>query len=130
MDKTNIDYNGILMFLIENHDAKYADPEKDGLSVEEKKIYTTFKEKGRLAISELKKINEICAKLYGLDDKNAGKWLDGSNTKVRNYLWSKLRYKDFAQSPTNISIAIEVEGQQARFRICLEIINDKSDEHY
>ncbi len=30
MDKTNIDYNGILMFLIENHDAKYADPEKDG----------------------------------------------------------------------------------------------------
>jgi len=46
----------------------------------------------------LKKINEICAKLYGLDDKNAGKWLDGSNTKVRNYLWSKLRYKDFAQS--------------------------------
>ena len=130
MDKTNIDYNGILMFLIENNDAKYADPEKDGLSVEEKKIYTTLKEKGRLAISELKKINEICAKLYGLDDKNAGKWLDGSNTKVRNYLWSKLRYKDFAQSPTNISIAVEVEGQQARFRICLEIINDKSDEHY
>ena len=78
----------------------------------------------------MKKINEICAKLYGLDDKNAGKWLDGSNTKVRNYLWSKLRYKDFAQSPTNISIAVEVEGQQARFRICLEIINDKSDEHY
>lgn len=78
-------------------------------------------------VVELKKIADCCREQYGLDKCLPISWLDGSNTKTRKYLWAQMKYSSYSESPVSVSLFVEKNGEQARFRISLEIKNDGTD---
>ncbi len=51
-EKTTIDYLGILEYLKNNRELPYADPEKPGLTPEQKQQYLTVKKNGQNIVAE------------------------------------------------------------------------------
>lgn len=121
-----INYKEILEFLNKNAGKEYKDPEKEGLTEDEKRKYKDLREKGSNICKELKKIaklNDSCK-----FSTEIIKWLDGSNTKIKNYLWLQMKCEKYKDSPISISIFVEKNEDKVRYRICLEIKNDKADD--
>lgn len=117
----------ILDFLKEYTDRPYSNPknEKD----QEKRLeLENIKRQGSNALSMFK---DMCISLEDdkYENKISTKWLKGSNTAVRNYLWSELKDKDKTHLPSSISIFAEKEANKVRFRISLEIRGEDSDEN-
>ena len=117
----------ILDFLNEYTDRPYSNPnnEKD----EEKKLeLENIKRQGSNALSIFR---DMCTSLEDDKYKNkiSPKWLKGSNTAVRNYLWSEMKDKDKTHLSSSISIFAEKEADKVRFRVSLEIRGEDSDEN-
>lgn len=126
MSTVDIDYIGLLDYLGNNQEIPYTDPEKDGLDPLEKEKFINIKEKGQAAVAEMKKITEKCCDLFGLDFCHTINWLDGSRTKTRKYLWAQMKYKEFEKNRTSVSLFIEKNNGVARYRISLEIKDDRT----
>ena len=127
MQKINIDYKGILDYLANNQEIPYSNPEAPGLSQDEKAKLLKVKEKGQAASAEMKKIAARCEELFGLDKCLPIVWLDGSKTKTKKYLWAQMKYKDYVDNPTSVSLFVENNNGVTRYRISLEIKNDGTD---
>lgn len=127
MQKINIDYKGILDYLANNQEVPYSNPKVPGLSQDEKAKLLKVKEKGQAASAEMKKIAARCEELFGLDKCLPIAWLDGSKTKTKKYLWAQMKYKDYVDNPTSLSLFVENNNGVTRYRISLEIKNDGTD---
>lgn len=124
---SNIDYLGILDYLKNNRELPYADPEKTGLTEEQKNQYLTVKKNGQNIVAELKKIFELCSKKYGLTKCEKVSWDDGSHQKTRKYLWVPMKYGDYADRHESISVFVEmVTSDKPVYRVSLELRNDKA----
>ena len=126
---TRIDYLGILDYLENNQEVAYSNPEAAGVESAEKSRLLEVKAKGQSAITEMKKMVEVCKERFKLDRLEPMSWLDGSNTKTRKYLWAQMKYSKFADNPISISIFAEISPllNKARYRYSLEIKNDGTD---
>lgn len=120
------DYIDILDFLKQYAGEKYANPENIE-DESEKNKYLNLKENAKNCIKKFKDIGNSY-KAIGLtyDGKNASKWLDGTNKRIRNYFWMELKNQD--KKNLNSSITIAAEGENLRFKVSLEIRDDKSEE--
>lgn len=128
--QTNIDYLGVLDYLDNNRELPYRNPEAEEIEATEKERLLSIKKSGQAAIAEMKKMSELCKEKLGLDRCEPMSWLDGTNTKTRKYLWTQLKYSQYADNPISISISVEISPllNKARYRFSLEIKDDVSDE--
>lgn len=121
------DYIEVLDFLNKHAYEKYTKPEKIEDEAEKNRCLK-LRENAQNCIKKFKTIGDFY-KINGLFyDGNSSIWLDGTNTKVRHYLWMELRRKDKKSLSTSISVVAEI-GQKLRFRVSLEIRDNKSDEN-
>lgn len=127
---TDIKYLQVLEYLENNREIPYSDPNALGIAADEKHRLIEVKRKGQEAVAELKKMAALCNERFGLDKCEPMSWLDGSNTKTRNYLWAQMKYNSYAARNESISIFVEMAPNQesSRYRISLVIRYDKSDE--
>jgi hypothetical protein len=123
-----IDYLSVLNYLQNNREIPYSDP-KTISDLAEKDRFLKIKKKGQDAVEEIKKMVALCEEKYGLDQSGTIKWLDGSNTKTRKYLWAQMKYSNYEKNPISISLFVEMSPilKKARYRISLEIKNDGTD---
>lgn len=121
------DYIEILDFLNKHAYEKYTKPEKIEDETEKNRCLK-LRENAQNCIKKFKRIGDPYKRKGLFYDGKASTWLDGSNIKVRNYLWMELKKKDKKNLPSSISIVAEM-GKKPRFRVSLEIRDDKSDEN-
>ena len=120
----NISYRDILSYLDENKEKPFINPEKPGISNEEKNKYLLMQQHGQIVVDGLSKIANRCGALYGLNHVTADQWLSSSRTKTRNKLCVHLKYRGYADSPISISIVVEKNSSFSRYKVCLDIKND------
>lgn len=129
MNTEVIDYKWLLEYLFENAGIDYKNPEKEGLSQEEREWFLKLKEKGQKAKKTMEQIVASCKEFSKLEEASSIKWLDGSNTKIRKYLWAEMKYNEFKKSPISVSLFVE-KHKKTVFRISLEIRNNNSDDKW
>lgn len=120
----DIDYVGLLEYLKNNQEKPCIKPNPSNATSEEIIEYEQIEQKGLWAAGELRKIADKCNKLFSIDMYDGGTWLDGSETKTGRYLCIQLKYKDYFDSPISISIFVEKEDSQTRYRISLDLKNE------
>ena len=121
----NIDYIGILNYFERNREIPYSNPDDPSLSWEERNRLLEIKQNGQNAVNEMKKIAAEAADRFALNKCSPIKWLDGSNTKTRNYLWAQMRYDAYSDSHVSISLFVECNPEGAPvFRVSLELKDD------
>lgn len=128
MKAEEINYKWLLEYLSENAGIDYKNPE-NASSQEEKEWFLKLKEKGQKAKKTMEQIVASCKEFSKLEGDSTIKWLDGSNTKIRKYLWAEMKYKEFKKSPISISLFVE-KHKKTLFRISLEIKNNNSDDKW
>lgn len=128
MKAEEINYKWLLEYLSENAGIDYKNPE-NASSQEEKEWFLKLKEKGQKAKKTMEQIVASCKEFSKLEEGSTIKWLDGSNTKIRKYLWAEMKYKEFKESPISISLFVE-KHKKTMFRISLEIKNNNSDDKW
>lgn len=126
MNHTDIDYLWVMNYLEQNRAVPYSKPD---LATDEEEMLLV-QQNGKRASAELQKMAELCAKKFKLNKCETIRWLDGSNTKTKNYLWAQLKYSEYAKYPESISIFVEMseKTKRARFRFSLELKNEGADE--
>ncbi|WP_427071280.1 McrB family protein [Lysinibacillus fusiformis] len=114
-----IDFKKIITHLstYANHD--YKNPLQ--LEEKEKQKYLTIRESGSAAVNELNKLADSFALKYGVKNQNKSKWLTGGNNVVRNYLWNQLKYEEYENVLTSISIFAEKYDKDVQIRISIEL---------
>lgn len=126
-NKTSINYLGILDYLKNNSELPYKDPEKPGLTEEQRDMYRLIKKNGQDIVAELKKIHNLCSKNYALTKCEKISWDDGSHQKTRKYLWLQMKYEAYANRLESISLFAEMEtSDKPVYRVSLELKNDKA----
>lgn len=94
-----------------------------------KGINLDIKDLGVDATNQMKLFGNLCSNKFNLimDPFSSNKWLDGSNTKVRSYLWTLLKYEKNKNNPDSISLFVEKgEDGSYRYRVSLEIQENKA----
>ena len=127
-NRTEINYLSVLDYLNNYRDIPYSKPD-DQSDPAKKEEFLKIKRKGKAALEELKKMARKCQDEFNLDKCMPMQWLDGSNTKTRNYLWAQLKYSQFEATPISISLVVEPseKTKKTRYRFSLEIKNDGAD---
>ena len=119
-----IDLLSVFEFVENNKNKPYKDINK--ATPEEIVELTKLREEGSKATEELNKIANLCSKKFGLKPDTRSKWLDGSNTKVRSYLWQQLFSQWEPNGPISISLFVESNNDEIRFRTSLELNESRS----
>lgn len=115
----------ILDYLEENAGKAYEKPEN--ASAEKQIELNQIKATASKAVSGLSNIAKIIGNEHELKlMKNSSKWLNGSNTKIRDYLWMQLKNPDYMESAISLSIFAEMVDNKARFRFSIELDDAKS----
>lgn len=120
------DYLDILEFLNIHAGEGYTNPEKVE-NKKEKDRCEQLKIDAKETIKKFKEIGNYFKKDGYSYDSNASTWLDGSNVKVRSYLWIELKKAQKEKFSTSISLVAEKQ-EELRFRVSLEIRDNKSEE--
>ena len=123
----SIDFNKILNFLGENANKDYQkiDRIKD---VDKRMKVEKMRNDASEMLEEWKKLYPYFrSKGYTYNSKTASQWLDGSNTKVKSYLWLPLKKIGKEEFNTSISIFAELTTEALRFRVSIEIDDKKSN---
>ena len=92
----------------------------------EKQFYLAIRESGSAAVNELNKLADSFALKYGVKNKNKSRWLTGGNDVVRRYLWNQLKYGEYENVLTSISIFAEKNHEEVQFRISIELDEKKA----
>ncbi|WP_051205641.1 AAA family ATPase [Butyrivibrio sp. FC2001] len=128
IQKTDIDYNAPLEYIDLHAKEAYSGPDK--ITTEEEKVrISALRVSAQNAVAQMNKVIELCDKSFKLKRAAQVKWLDGSNTKTKHYLWGQMKYADRLDNPISISIFVDknAETLQPRYRISLETMNKDSD---
>ncbi len=124
----NIDYIGVLDYIINNQEVSFSDPNAEGIDEEKKARLLSMQQKGHEAVGEIEKMALACADAWNLDKHLISPWLDNSNTKTRRYLWAQMKFSGYEEDLTSISIFAEKDGDNSsRYRISLDILSDVAD---
>lgn len=128
MTRTDINYLWVMNYLEKNRSIPYSNPDA-ATDEDEKERLLTVKANGQRAKAELQNMAKLCSEKFNLNKCETIQWLDGSNTKTRNYLWAQLKYSEYAKRPESISIFVEMSEvtKYARFRFSLELKDEHSD---
>lgn len=126
-NNSKIDYIGVLDYLRDNAGVPYSNPDALGLPPKERNRLLEVKEKGQNAIAVLNKMAEAFDVKFKLNKWVSIRWLDGSNTKTRGYLWAPLKFENYAANPVSVSVFVEKNDSDTRYRVSLEIKNDGTD---
>ena len=126
---SNINYAGVLEYLKKYYGLSYKNPDTKGLTDEEKNKFSSIKKVSQETINEVKKIAEQCKKLYSLCSFSTIKWLDGTNTKIKKYLWLQMKYEKYKDIPISISLSVEKNFSKEKYYVSLEIKDNKSFPH-
>ena len=121
------DYLSILDYLKNTRGMSYKKPET--CSEPDKTKYLKMKYRGQSIVEQLQAFSNKCHDKYGLiSEKKDIKWLDGSNTKLRKYLWVPMKYEKYKAQRESISLFAEVlpPDDKAVFRVSLELKNADS----
>lgn len=121
------DYLGILEFLQKEGTNAYRSPEKCE-NKEEKERYINLKKGAQEELNKFKIIADSFKK-YELYNGKTIKWLDGTNKRIRNYLWAELKKDNSKDLSSSISIVAEkcaAEEGKARYKVVIEINDEKS----
>ena len=87
-----------------------------------------IKKNANQMIQQWKKLYQHFAnKGYVYNTKSASQWLNGSNTKVRDYLWVEFKKANKVNYSSSISIFAEVKDNEKYLRIVIEIRGSESD---
>lgn len=127
VSNTKIDYISVLDYLENNRGIPYSNPETE-TDPDKKDQLLNIKTMGQNVVAELKAMYELCKEKFNLDKCEPISWLDGSNTKTRQYLWVQMKYSAYAARPESISIFVDMSEvtERARYRFSLELKNDGS----
>lgn len=120
------DYLDILQFLNIHAGEGYISLDKTE-NQEERDRCNQLKIDAKETIKKFKEIGNFFNKDGYSYDSNASTWLDGSNVKVRSYLWIELKKAQKEKFSTSISLFAEKQ-EELRFRVSLEIRDNKSEE--
>jgi len=120
--------------LSENHLEKYyglpyKNPDAKGLTNEEKNKFSSIKKVSQETINEMKRIVEQCEELYSLHNFLTIKWLDGTNTRIKKYLWLQMKYEKYKELPISISLSVEKNFSKVKYYVSFEIRDSKSSSH-
>lgn len=120
----NIDYIGVLKYLRDNQNIPYSDPEKVTDPAEKARLLEV-KAKAQNIVGEIKKMVEACNEKYNLHQYKGIAWLNAARErKTRKYLWAQMKYENFKNDPSSISIFVEKHSENiTKFRISLELKN-------
>ena len=124
----DIDYIKILNFIKDYAGLPYSDPDKEKDPINKKKL-EDIKSSATDACNQLKEVSGRSKELFDLIKDSSCNWTDGSHTKIRNYLWLQLKKDRFKDSPISISVFVEKNNGVPRFRISLEIYNNKAKDN-
>jgi energy-coupling factor transporter ATP-binding protein EcfA2 len=123
----NINFIEILDFLGNYSNKDYQKVEKIS-DANKKKEVENIKNKANSMIQQWKKLYQHFAdKGYVYNTKSASQWLNGSNTKVRDYLWVEFKKSNKVDYSSSISIFAELKGNEKYLRIVIEIRGSESD---
>lgn len=122
----NINCIGILEYLDNYAGKEYCDVSKR--NEENRNQIEENEAAAKKAVAEFDKIVNICKENFRLKKDNPNKWIDGSNRKLRHYLWVELKNSDKKEKPESISLFAEPfeKGKKSKFRVSLEINNGKA----
>lgn len=127
-ERNDIDYLWLMEYLESNRGLAYSNPDKAAPTDADK--FKKIRDKGRKASEIMEKMAKLCESHFDLEfcDRYVS-WLDGSNTKIRKYLWAQLKYDEYKKDPVSISLFVDMSERtnHARFRFSLEIKDDSSD---
>lgn len=120
---TDIDYLSVLSYLEKYAGVAYSNPNNKDLDATKKAEYNKVKNESKKAVSQMKKMVELCKQKFGLDYCEQIIWLDGSYTKTKRYLWAQMKYKEYDKCRESISISVEkpVGAKHAKYRFVLEL---------
>lgn len=121
--KTKIDYLSVFSYLEKYAGAAYSNPNNKDLDATKKAEYNKIKNESKKAVSQMKKMVELCKQKFGLDYCEPIIWLDGSYTKTKRYLWAQMKYKEYDKYRESISISVEkpIGAKHAKYRFVLEL---------
>lgn len=119
-----IDFKKIITHLNTYSNHAYKNP--DQLDGPEKEFYLAIRESGSTTVNELNKLADSFALKYGVKNKNKSRWLTGGNDVVRRYLWNQLKYEEYENVLTSISIFAEKNDEVVQFRISIELDEKKA----
>lgn len=119
-----IDFKKIITHLNTYSNHAYKSP--DQLDEPEKEFYLAIRESGSTTVNELNKLADSFALKYGVKNKNKSRWLTGGNDVVRRYLWNQLKYEEYENVLTSISIFAEKNDEEVQFRISIELDEKKA----
>ncbi len=125
-EKSNIDYLWLMEYLENNRGLAYSKPDKASPDFDK---FNKIKRDGRKASEIMEKMAKLCESHFDLELSGRVSWLDGSNTKIKKYLWAQLKYDEYKKDPVSISLFVDMSERtnHARFRFSLEIKDDSSD---
>jgi len=110
----------ILNYLEANAGKLYEKPEN--ASIEMQAVLNIIRINAKKSVKEFVKIAKEIGKECDLKSDNIpSKWLNGGNTKVRDYLWKQLKHPQYMNSAISISLFAEIVDNEARFRISIEL---------
>ncbi|MEK4713571.1 McrB family protein [Sporosarcina sp. FSL K6-5500] len=121
-----IDFKKIITHLYTYANHAYKGPHQ--LEEKEKQKYLAIRESGSAAVNELNKLADSFAAKYGVKNKNKSKWLTGGNDVVRRYLWNQLKYEEYKDVLTSISIFVEKNDEDVQFRISIELDEKRAEQ--
>ena len=128
-----IDFNFVMKYIDSYGDMPYKSIDR-AIDENEKKQIIDIQENAKKAVDETKKMAGALELKFGLDSWKPSKWMDGSNTKVRDYLWVKMKKKKYENDIESISIFVNkgnpsLKGREhTRIRFSLEMVNDGADQ--
>lgn len=129
---TNIDFL-FTMEYIEKYAYKPYQRITDSMTPSTIEELNDIKNNGQKAVKEISKIAEVLSERFGLSSRGFfNKWLDGSNKKVRDYLWLQMQYEDYRTTTDSISIVVEKSvpnnplRSKPRLRFSIEMQEDNA----
>ena len=126
---TKINYIRVLEYLEKYYGLPYKNPDAKGLTNEEKNKFSSIKKVSQETINEMKRIVEQCEELYSLHNFLTIKWLDGTNTRIKKYLWLQMKYEKYKELPISISLSVEKNFSKVKYYVSFEIKDSKSSSH-
>lgn len=127
--KPSIDFYYVMDYIEKNGNKAYKSLDR-ATSEQERNELIEIKSSAQKACDEVKKMAKTLEEEFGLDDWKTPGWTDGSHQKIRDYLWVKMKYKNYANDRESISIFVNkgcpnVPGREkTRVRFALEMENE------
>lgn len=127
--KVDIDFNFAMEYIDKYGNLPYKSPDK-AVDAAEKAQIEDIKKNARKAVAETDKMAEALEAEFGLNSWKSSAWTDGGHTKIRDYLWVKMKYEDYKDDIESISIFVNkalpsLKGREkTRIRFSLEMVNE------